>query len=69
MIRLLMEIEKRDGAIHTTVMTVGIQQGLRVEMEHAKMIVGAIEAVLGECLESTEYLKDLPPKGGNKQQT
>ncbi len=69
MIRLIIEIEKRDNTIWTNVMTDGVQYGRHSEMKHAKKLIESLGPLLGENLETVEYLKDLPPPdGGNKQQ-
>ncbi len=70
MIRMILTIEQNaDGDVSTKLASDGVQQGY-TRREHiiAELIRAAINEVAGRKIASFEYVKDLPPWGGEKQQ-
>ncbi len=71
MIRVIIEIEELpDGNVATRLASDGVQKGSkRLELITLDLIRDAISRVAGRKVRSFVYTKDLPPSGGNTQQT
>ena len=71
MIRMIIEVEELPGGnIATRLHSDGVQKySTRLEIMTIDLIRDAIGKVAGRKVKSFVYTKDLPPSGGNKQQT
>ncbi len=68
MIRLIIEIEQKGDAVGTRFQTDGLQKNITpMEMKVVDALRSLFPLILGEKIRSSEYSKDLPPSGGNKQ--
>ncbi len=69
MIRLIMTIESKGDDLHTRVETDGAMLATGKEIAFCEKLRDAIGSIAGTKVRSVQYTKDLPPSGGNKQQT